>query len=179
VRRARAAQCAALGALLALSACGWFSHAPETPAQACPGAVILRPLRNMAIFAPGAGERRPDNVAFYGLLDEVSSQCTFSGDSVLMKLDVIVIGQRGPKAQGDAIDLDYFVAVTAPQQTILSKTPFRVHIVFAPNAIRAGVTDHIEEVIPLAGRRASDLTLNLGFQQSPEVVDFYQRFRGR
>jgi hypothetical protein len=179
VKRARAAQCAALGGLLALAGCGMFSHAPETPARACPGAVILRPLRNMAIFAPAAGERRPEDVAFYGLLDEVDSQCTYTGQSVVMKLDVIVIGQRGPMAKGDAIDLDYFVAVTAPQQTILSKTPFRVHIVFDPNAVRAGVTDHIEEVIPLAGHRGSDLTLNLGFQQSPEVVDFYQRFRGR
>jgi hypothetical protein len=178
VKRAGAAQCAALGGLLALAGCGWFSHAPETPAQACPGAVILRPLRNMAIFGPAA-ERRPDNVAFYGLLDEVDSKCTYTGDSVLMKLDVIVIGQRGPVAKGDAIDLDYFVAVIGPQQTILSKTPFRVHIVFEPNAIRAGVTDHIEEVIPLAGHKGSDLTLNLGFQQSPEVVDFYKRFRGR
>jgi hypothetical protein len=178
VKPARAAHCAALGGLLALSGCGVFSHAPETPAQACPGAVILRPLRNTAIFGP-AGERRPDNVAFYGLLDEVDSKCTYSGDSVTMNLDVIVIGQRGPKAQGDAIDLDYFVAVTTPQQTILSKTPFRVHIGFNPTGVRAGVTDHIEEVIPLAGRKGSDLTLDLGFQQSPEVVDFYQRFRGR
>jgi hypothetical protein len=181
VRSAPAAQCAALLGLLALSGCGWFSHAPETPeraAQACPGAVILQPLKNMAIFGPGP-ERRPDNVAFYGLLDEVDSKCTYSGDSVLVKLDVIVIGQRGQVAKGDSIDLDYFVAVTAPQQTILSKKPFRVHIVFPPTGIRAGVTDRIDEEIALAGRKGSDLTLDLGFQQPPDVVDFYKRFRGR
>jgi hypothetical protein len=178
VRPAHAAQGAALVGLLALSGCGWFSHAPETPAQACPGAVILQPLKNMAIFGPGP-ERRPDNVAFYGLLDEVDSKCSYSDDSVLMQLDVIVIGQRGPKAQGDAIDLDYFVAVTTPQQTILSKKPFSVHIVFPATGIRAGVSDKIEEEIPLDGRKGSDLTFDLGFQQPPDVVDFYKRFRGR
>jgi hypothetical protein len=178
VRSAPAAQCAALLGLLALSGCGWFSHAPEKTAQACPGAVILQPLKNMAIFGPGP-ERGPDNVAFYGLLDEVDSKCTYSAGAVLTKLDVIVIGQRGPKANGNSIDLDYFVAVTAPQQTILSKKPFRVHIVFPPTGIRAGVTDRIDEEIALGDRKGSDLTFDLGFQQPPDVVDFYKRFRGR
>ena len=175
---ARAARGAALAGLVALSGCGWFSSAPEKPAQACPGAVILRPLANTAIFGPAA-DRRPENVAFYGLLSDVESNCTVAAQSVLMKLDVILIGQRGPAAKGDSVDLDYFVAVTAPQQAILDKKPFRVRIGFGPNQIRAGVTDHIEVAIPLVGRTASDLTLDLGFQQPPDVVEFYKRFRGR
>ena len=175
---ARAAPCAALVGLLALAGCGWFSHAPEKPAEACPSAVILRPLANTAIFGPAA-ERRPENVAFYGLLDEVDRTCTYRADAVLMKLDVIVIGQRGPVAKGDSVDFDYFVAVTAPQEQILGKQPFRVRVAFPPDKLRAGVTDHIDLEIPLEGRKGTDLTLDLGFQQSPEVVDFYKRFRGR
>jgi hypothetical protein len=178
VSPARAARGAALAGLVALSGCGWFSSTPEKPAQACPGAVILRPLANTAIFGP-APDRRPENVAFYGLLSEVESNCTVAAQSVLMKLDVILIGQRGPAAKGDSADLDYFVAVTAPQQTILDKKPFRVRIGFGPNQIRAGVTDHIEVAIPLAGRTAGELMLDLGFQQPPDVVEFYKRFRGR
>jgi hypothetical protein len=178
VSPARAARGAALAALVALSGCGLFASAPEKPAQVCPGAVILRPLANTAIFGP-AVDRRPEHVAFYGLLSDVESTCAVAAQSVLMKLDVIVIGQRGPAAKGDSVDLDYFVAVTAPQQTILDKKPFRVRIGFRPNQIRAGVTDHIEVAIPLAGRTATELTLDLGFQQPPDVVEFYKRFRGR
>jgi len=178
VTAGRAARGAALAGLVALSGCGLFSSAPERPAQACPAAVILRPLANTAIFGPSPG-RRPENVAFYGLLSEVESNCTVAAQSVLMKLDVIVIGQRGAAAKGDSVDFDYFVAVTAPPQTILDKKPFRVRIGFRPNQIRAGVTDHIEVAIPLVGRTTSDLTLDLGFQQPPDVVDFYKRFRGR
>jgi hypothetical protein len=173
-----AAPGAALIGLLLLSGCGWFSHAPETPAQACPGAVILQPLKNTATFGPGP-EPRPDDVMFYGLLDEVDSTCSYSAGSVLVKLAVIVIGQRGPLGTGDSLDLNYFVAVTAPPQTILGKKPFAVRVVFPPGKIRAGVTDHIDLVIPLDGRQGNDLTLYVGFQQSPEVVDFYKRFRGR
>ena len=174
----RAARGAALVGLVALSGCGLFSSAREKPAQGCPAAVILRPLANTAVFGPGT-ERRPENVAFYGLLSDVESSCAVAGQSVLMKLDVIVIGQRGPTGKGASVDLDYFVAVTAPQQTILDKKPFRVRIGFGPNQLRAGVTDHIEVAIPLAGRAPTDLTLDLGFQQPPDVVDFYKRFRGR
>jgi hypothetical protein len=178
VSRARATRGAALFGLLALSGCGWFSSSPSTPPRACPAAVILRPLANTAVFGPGL-EARPDNVAFYGLLSEVDRKCDYAGDAVRMTLDVIVVGQRGPAAKGDAVDLTYFVAVTGPNQQIFSKKALGVHIAFEPDQIRAGVTDHIVETIPLGGHKGSDISLLLGFQQTPQVVDFYKHFRGR
>ena len=99
--------------------------------------------------------------------------------NVKIALDAIVIGERGPAANGDAVDLQYFVAVTGPDQSILRSTPLAVRIAFESTQKRAGVTDHIEETIPLDGRKGSDLNVMLGFQQSPEVVDFYKHFRGR
>jgi hypothetical protein len=173
---ARIAGGAALLSLLALSGCGWLG--PSKPPPACPSAVILRPLANTAVFG-AAGEARPDNAAFYGLLSEVDRTCDYSGDTVKMTLDVIVVGQRGPAAHSDAVDLTYFVAVTGPGQQILAKKPFSVHIAFDPDQVRAGVTDHIVETIPLSGHQGSDISLLLGFQQTPEVVEFYKHFRGR
>ena len=83
----------------------------------------------------------------------------------------------------DGVDLDVavgeFVAVTGPNQAILSKKPFAVHIAFEGTQKRSGVSDHIEETIPLEGRKGADLNVLVGFQQSPEVVDFYKHFRGR
>jgi hypothetical protein len=140
--------------------------------------VVLRPLSNTAVFGP-APERRPDNVAFYGLLSEADLTCEVSGDAVRVALDAIVIGERGPAAKGDSVDFQYFVAVTGPDQSIISKKPLAVRIAFAGAQKRSGVTDHIEETIPLGGRKGSDLNVLLGFQQSPEVVDFYKHFRGR
>ena len=100
--------------------------------------------------------------------------------AVRASLDVVIIGERGPAAAGDGgLDLQYFVAVTGPDQAILSKRTLPVHIDIPADARRAGVTDHIEETIPLsAGRRANSTSCS-GFQQGPEVVDFYRHFRGR
>ena len=178
VRLARAAAGAALLGLLALSGCGSFSGSSSKSTEACPSAVVLRSLANTAVFGPGP-ERRPDNVAFYGLLSEAELKCKYAGDAVHVDLDAIIVGERGPAARGDTVDLPYFVAVTTPDQTIVSKKPLAVRIAFEGNQKRAGVTDHIEETIPLGGRNGADLNVLLGFQQSPEVVDFYRRFRGR
>jgi len=175
----RAVEGAALLGLLALSGCGWFSSSSSrSAAEACPTAVVLRPLSNTAVFGP-APEHRPDNVAFYGLLSEADLKCDYTAEGVRLALDTIVIGERGPAAKGDAVDLQYFVSVTGPDQSIISKKPFAVRIAFDDTQKRAGVTDHIEETIPLGGQKGADLNVLLGFQQSPEVVDFYKHFRGR
>jgi hypothetical protein len=180
VNRGCAAPAAVAVGLLVLSGCSWlpFSSSSTTPAQSCPTAVILRPLSNTAVFG-SAPERNPENVAFYGLLSEVDRKCDYAGDAMHLSLDVIVVGQRGPAGKTNTVDLTYFVAVTGPNQSILSKKPFTVRIAFDPDQIRAGVTDHIEEVIPLAGHKGTDLNILLGFQQSPDVLDFYKHFRGR
>jgi hypothetical protein len=177
----------ALGVGFALAGCStvssWFGSSPSQPiaasSSACPTAAILRPLSQTAVFAPGAA-RQPTTVAFYGILSEVTSKCDRGAGAARVSLDVVIIGERGPSAGGAGdVDLQYFVAVTAPDQTILSKRTLPVHISIPGNARRAGVTDHVEETIPLAGRAPGDLTIMIGFQQSPDVVEFYKHFRGR
>ena len=171
----------------ALCGCGTvsslFSSSPGQSAPSagapCPSAVILRPLAQTAVFAPGAA-RQPTGVAFYGVLSDVDAKCEALGGAVHASLDVVVIGERGPAAgKGDSVDLQYFVAVTGADQTILSKRSFPLRIAIPADAKRAGITDHIEETIPLAGRPPGDLSIVLGFQQSPEIVDYYRHFRGR
>ncbi len=174
----RPAKGAAFLGLLALSGCGWFSSSSPKQAETCPSAVVLRLLSNTAVFG-AAPERRPENVAFYGLLSEADVKCEYAGDAVRIALDAIVVGERGPAARGDSVDLQYFVAVTGPDQSIVSKKAFAVRIGFASAQKRSGVTDHIEETIPLGGRKGADLNVLLGFQQSPDVVEFYKHFRGR
>jgi hypothetical protein len=168
---------AALPLLLALAGCGMFGSAKPVE-EACPAATILRPLANTAVFAPGTAPR-PENVAFYGILDEVESHCEAAPGAVRMRLAVDVIAQRGPAAKADAVDFGYFVAVTAPGDRILQKQSFAVRVTIPPDKLRAGVEDRFEQVIPLAGYKETDLTVNVGFQQGPEVVEFYHHFRGR
>ena len=163
---------------LSMSSLNPFSSKPSQSAASCPTATILGPLAHTAVFAPGR-ERTPIGVAFYGLLDDVSIKCEAAGGALHVTLDVVVIGERGAAAGGGTeVNLDYFVAVTGPGEALLSKRTLPVTVGIPAGKKRAGVTDHFDETIPLSGLRPAQLTIDLGFQQSPEVVDFYRHFRG-
>ena len=169
---------AALGGCSTVASLNPFGSS-SAPAAACPNAVIVQPLAQTAVFAPGR-QPEPAGVAYYGVLDDVSSKCDQSGGVLRDQLDIVIIGQRGPAAAGTpGVDLQYFVAVTGPNQAILSKRSLPVHVVIPADAKRGGVTDHIEETIPLAGQNPGSLSIMLGFQQSPQAVEFYKHYRGR
>jgi hypothetical protein len=170
---------AGLGGCSTLASINPFASAPA--AGGCPTAAVLRPLSQTAIFRPGAAAQ-PTTVAFYGILSDVDAKCDRAGGAVRASLDVVIVGERGPAATAmgaNSIDLQYFVAVTGPDQTILSKRTLPVHIDIPADARRAGITDHIEELIPVTATPANQLNIMVGFQQGPEVVDFYRHFRGR
>jgi hypothetical protein len=156
-----------------------FSSGSSAPAAACPTAAVLKPLSQTAVFRPGAAPQ-PTNVAFYGILSDVEVKCGRAAGAVRASLDVVIVGERGPAAAGaSSVDLQYFVAVTGPDQTVLSKRTLPVHLDIPADARRAGVTDHIDETIPVGSAPPGQLNIMLGFQQGPEVVDFYRHFRGR
>jgi hypothetical protein len=172
---------AALGGCGTLSSINPFSSGSSAVAASCPTAAVLRPLSQTAVFRPGAAAQ-PTNVAFYGILSDVEAKCDRTGGAVRASLDVVVIGERGPAATAmgvNSVDLQYFVAVTGPDQTVISKRTLPVHIDIPADARRAGITDHIEEMIPVGAVPGNQLNIMLGFQQGPEVVDFYRHFRGR
>jgi hypothetical protein len=174
--------------LAALAGCSWVSSVNPFPSRSggptaaanCPAATILGPLAHTAQFAPGR-EHTPIGVAFYGILDDVSAKCEPTGGGAIdVSLDIAIIGERGPAAGGaSAVNLQYFVAVTGPNEAILSKRTLPVTVPIPSGQKRAGVTDHIEETIALAGLTPAQLTIDVGFQQSPEVLDFYRHFRGQ
>jgi hypothetical protein len=179
----RLAPILALCGLAALSGCGMFGGSKEEakgpPPATCPTASILKPLSQTAVFSPGAAHQ-PLGVAFYGVLADVSVKCETVAGGVSAAMDIVVIGERAPAASGGTgLDLQYFVAVTGQDQAILSKQSYRVHVDVAPTARRGGITDHIVQAIPIPAGGPGSVNIVLGFQQTPDVVDFYRHFRGR
>jgi hypothetical protein len=173
-------------AIVGLAGCGsipFFGNKPAQPGVAggpggCPVAVILRPLANTVVFA-GPGDLKPLNASFYGVYSDISATCQASGDALHVALDNIIVAERGPATRGNDVDFTYFVALTASDQTILGKKLFGVHVTVPDKAKRAGVNDHVEVVFNLAGRPISDLNISVGFQESPDAVEFYKNYRGR
>jgi hypothetical protein len=102
-----------------------------------------------------------------------------SGGSLHAALDIVIAAERAPAGTGNGVDLDYFVAVTGANNQVLSKNPFSVHVAVPGTAKRGAVSDKVEEVIDTGGRPLSELNIVVGFQQSPDAIEFYKNFRGR
>jgi len=130
------------------------------------------------MFGPGA-EQKPLYVAWSGLFSDITATCRVEGDTLHASLDNVIIGERGPAGRSNDVDFNYFVALTALDQSILGKKLFSVHVTVAPDAKRAGVTDHVEVAFSTGGRALSDLNLMVGFQLTPDAVQFYKQYRGR
>jgi hypothetical protein len=173
---------AAVALLSALSACSWIpfvgKKSEPASAPACPVAAILRPLANTVVFGPGA-EQKPIYVAWNGLFSDISANCTIAGDTLHAALDNVIVADRGPAGKNNDVDFDYFVALTASDQTILAKKIFSVHITVPPDGKRSGVNDHVEVAFSTGGRPLSDLNLMVGFQLTPAAVQFYKNYRAR
>ena len=185
--RGASAPAAFLGLAL-LASCSWvpFIGEKKTDGQgpaagpACPIAVILHPLANTAVFSSTATTGlRPLDVTWYGVFSDISVKCTMSGDTLHAVLDNIIVAERGPAGRGNDVDFSYFISLTAPDQTILGKKSFGVHVTVPPDAKRGGVSDHVEVAFATAGRPLSDLNITAGFQQPPQAIEFYKTFRGR
>lgn len=174
-----------LGVLLLLAGCGTlssmnpFSSKGDETAAACPTSTILRPLAQTAVFTKPGPDLRPTDVAFYGVLSEIDAKCASGAGALRVSLDVIVAAERGPANKSNDVDLTYFLGLVGADQQIISKKSFGVRIDIPNGARRAGVTDHIEETIPLNGQPIANLQIVAGFQQSADAVNFYEHFRGR
>jgi len=180
--RRKAAALLATIALVLLSGCSWMpfigskSNKPTEPA--CPVAAILRPLANTVVFGPGA-DRNPTGVAWYGILSDVSVTCQIKGDTLHAALDIVIAAEHAPAAKTDGPDLNYFVALTGSDQSILGMTRLSVHVTVPEPAKRGGVSDHVEVAFATGGRPMSDLTIDVGFQQTADAIEFYKKYRGR
>ena len=178
-----AALLAVLG-LATLAGCSWIpfvgkksdNKAGATPA--CPVAVVLRPLANTVVFA-APGDLKPLNAGWYGIYSDISATCKMTGDTLHAVIDNVIVAERGPAARGNDVDFTYFVALTASDQTILAKKAFAVHVTVPDKAKRGGVNDHVEIAFNTGGRPLSDLNFTVGFQESPEAIEFYKNYRGR
>lgn len=175
------------GALALVAGCSSISNyipfvgkKAETPATpACPVTVILHPLANTAVFRSNAPDVKPPDVTWYGIYSDVSATCHMTGDTLHAALDNVIIAERGSAVQNNDVDLNYFVALTAGDQTILGKKLFAVHVTVPPGQKRSGVTDHVEIAFATGGRPVSDLNITVGFQETSQAVEFYKHYRGR
>ena len=93
----------------------------------------------------------------------------------------VMVAIRGPANHDREAQFDYFVSVVDSERDVLNKQIFGVTVKFPGNLTRVSLTDNDPPVtvdIPLAaGRDATDYQIFVGFQLTPDELEYNRRRR--
>ncbi|ACT58741.1 hypothetical protein [Hirschia baltica] len=130
------------------------------------------------------GNETFENVGFTGEIVGVRSFCRYVGDDpIKMEVSIDFAMGRGPNAQGDTHNYDYFVSVTRRGRAVIEKETFPLQVTFPKGADRVTVSDTVENiVIPRADSSisGSNFEVFVGFVLNEEELEFNRagkRFR--
>jgi hypothetical protein len=179
--RHTALRLALLAAPLLLAACETlssldFSPEPEIPPP-CPRAVVGEGAGRLTRF-DGNG-KDATNVRFEAEIGELSGTCIYDDTEISVDMQIQILASRGPAATEEGANVNYFVAVTRTDKTILAREAFDVVIELSGNQTRNEIIDEIEQIIPIPeGYSGANLVIVVGFEMTPEELEF-NRQQGR
>jgi hypothetical protein len=166
---------------LGLAGCGSSSEPVPLARQApCPGISILADGADLTRFTQGSDYDLTRMVVdariagFEARCDWVSSDRRSLEVLVTPRFDA----ERGPAARERNLELPWFVAVTADNDTrVLDRQAYATRVSFPPNVARAQATAQpVRLVLPLGnGTRAEDYVVRLSFQLTQEELALNRR----
>jgi hypothetical protein len=170
----RGSRLLAAALLTLLPACSMFDKKDE---RACPRIEVVGDLSRLVKFQDGPGRDLSD-IVFSARIDDVKSGCKYDKTGVTIDLAVFLLGERGRAGAGvGKRNVTYFVAVTDRTQSIIDRPLFTSPFEFADKKL-ASINDEFQLRIPLSPTAsASNHTIIVGFQLTPEEIDFNERNR--
>jgi hypothetical protein len=169
-------------ALLALAGCGGSGGGSASGAAPCPRIAILAEGSELTRYRPGA-QRDLAQMAFDAKIIGFDARCDFAGRdrrALEVRLTPRFGAERGPAADGRAVDLPWFVAVTdADDSNVLDRVPASTRLTFPANVGRAEATGTpVTLTLPMGEeRRATDYAVRVSFQLTPDDLA-HNRARG-
>ncbi len=163
--------------LLFLSGCTeLFDSGPKEP---CPRVSILRDAAQVTQFREGLGRDLRD-VRYQGRFGEITNSCDIDEGQVVARTSIELVATRGPAASESTGRYAFFVALLDPAERILAKEVFDSPFEFDANQRRFGVVEQIEQRFNLrSGERAVQYGFLIGFQLTPDQLDYNRNNRGR
>ncbi len=164
---------------LALGGCSSFSG--DKLDLACPKVGILADTAKVTLFRPGAGRNAgPTDVVAHAVVGDYSGSCTYDETGVTIDVSLALVAERGPAMVDTQVPLNYFVAISKPDGSVVTKNVFPTTIDFPGNAPRAGSREDLQPHIPLPrGQDARSYRVLVGFQLTPDQLEYNRRFAAK
>jgi hypothetical protein len=165
-----------LAGLLLLPGCAALTTPVDSSQAPCPRIAILAEGADLTRFRPGAGRGDLTAMVADARIAGFDATCDFA-DRARTTLNVRITprfdAERGPAAEGRALDLPWFVALTdAADSAVLDRQAFVTRVAFGPNVARSNATGQTARLaLPLGeGRSAATYTVRLSLQLTPEEL---------
>jgi hypothetical protein len=162
--------------LLLLAGCSALTNPVDNAQAACPRIAILAEGADLTRFRPGAGRGDLTAMVADARIAGFDATCDYAGrarTALNVRVTPRFQAERGPAAEGRALDLPWFVALTdAADSAVLDRQSFATRIAFGPNVARTNVTGQTARLtMPLGeGRSAATYTVRLSLQLTPEEL---------
>lgn len=167
--------------MFTLVACA-SENSPSAPA--CPNIVIVKDTAEMTAFRPGPGRDLTD-VVLDARIVRFDGECETDLESgglgqVEVDLQLFFEAIRGPANKTREGKFSYYVAIGDRNGKILTKKVFSTEFEFENNRNRIGAAEELTQQIPLrSGEFGDDFDIFVGFQLSPEQLDYNRAKRAR
>ena len=155
-------------AVMLLTACNTVADvnpfSKDTIDVGCPTIGILKEAEKLKKFRLG-GSKEPSGVVFDARISRVVGKCSVTQSKLTANINsgLEVLADGGPALKEDSAQLEYFVAVTDPDEKIVSRETFAVKLEFGKDSRKARAVDYVSFSIPNA---------------TPEVLRGYRIFYG-
>lgn len=157
----------------------------ESPtAPACPNIVIVKDTAELTAFRPGPGRDLTD-VVLDARIDRFDGECETDLEpgrigTVSVDLQLFFEAIRGPANTTRQGEFSYYIAIGDRNGKILAKKVFSTEFEFEGNRNRIGAAEELTQEIPLgSGDLGDDFDIFVGFQLSPEQLDYNRAKRAR
>ena len=151
----------------------------DTIDLACPPLGSLKEAETLTRFRPGGGRDLTD-VMFEARIGRVVGKCqvTQSKNLADVKAGVELFAERGPVLATNATEIEYFIAIRAPDGRIVGRQGFTLPLEFSEGLRDARAVDLLTFEIPNATPEAlRSYRIFFGLQMTEEEWAFNQRDR--
>ncbi len=152
-------------------------HEPPAPKTAevlpiCPQVAIVKELEAVNDYAGETPTK--DQLVAAALMRNVVGTCSYADAGIDVTFDLNFAAERGPKLGGLKASFPFFVAVVAPNATVLNKELMTLELKFSSDTPFADRSESLHVLIPIDKSKRStgpDYQVLMGFQLTKDQLE--------
>lgn len=148
--------------------------------EGCPEVTAVNDLSSLHRFVDMDNPERTSKISSI-VISGIENGCRYTGNNIIVEMNVKFEGEAGNRARIRETDTPsfsypYFVAVTSPHGTILSKEIHALNVNYEDNANSVVVNEQIRQIIPVdKDAYGPDHTILVGFQLNDKELAYNRK----